>query len=94
MQDELRGDDANGAAPAAEVPDALREEAEAATRPDEDLGELQHTGTLCVGTTVCIKQPPTQARVERPWSCRLLPSAAIWRLCIVVHKDLSLYVRH
>ena len=36
MQDELRGDDANGAAPAAEVP------AEAATRPDEDLGELQH----------------------------------------------------
>ncbi len=66
MQDELRGDDANGAAPAAEVPDALQEEAEAATRPDEDLGELQHAGTLGVGTTACIKQLRTQSRAERP----------------------------
>ena len=82
VQDELRGDDANGAAPAAEVPDALQEEADAATRPDEDLGELQHAGNLCVSTTTCIK-PPTQARVKCPLTCRLLPSAACWRLCIV-----------
>ena len=77
MQDELRGNDANGAAPAAEMPDALQEEVEAATRPDEDLGELQRSGTpAVVGTTACIKQLPSQPEAGRPWSCRLLPSAA------------------